>query len=146
MSESIKVEYRGTAITYNEDRNRWEFELRGIERSRDTLAKAKEVVDKPPTEKEEGPAFQRIQAWIVRYGDIQEVTVTSKQESSWRSSSYWIVDKDKRRSTREGYQLYPRNEHNDAIIEQLREIHKRQVALAKEKEAVEKKMKALAKI
>lgn len=146
MSDNITVDYKGVKITYSEPRDRWEFELRGIERSRDTLAKAKEVIDKPPTEKEEGPAFERIQAWRINYAGIEEVTVTSKQEKSWRADSYWIVDKDKRRSTEQGYNLYPRNPHNDALVEQLRKLNKAQEELAEQRERTTKKMKALVRL
>lgn len=69
----IAVEHNGIKITYNEDRNEWEFTLRDRDRTAETLAKARECIDRPVKDKK--TVFQRIECWIKRghvYGDFEK--------------------------------------------------------------------------
>ena len=43
----ITTVHAGITITYNQDSDRWEFELRGKERHATTLTLAKQAIDKP---------------------------------------------------------------------------------------------------
>lgn len=90
----ITVTYRDVIITYREKDNRWCFELRGRDRSAESLAKAKEFIDKPaPSEKEEKP-FKPIRAWYKDYGyEFHPCSVTSIAESpSWKSDKeVWVT-------------------------------------------------------
>lgn len=72
----IKVTYNETEITYDERANVWRFILRGINRHSDTLAKAKEAIDKPPPKKKS--QFKRFDAFYWQsWGGPALVEVTS---------------------------------------------------------------------
>jgi hypothetical protein len=43
----VKVVCKGIEIKYDENSNCWNFELRNLERSAETLLKAKQAIDKP---------------------------------------------------------------------------------------------------
>jgi hypothetical protein len=43
----MTITHDDITITYDEKDNRWHFELRGRQRSAESLAKAKEFIDKP---------------------------------------------------------------------------------------------------
>lgn len=97
MSEVCpKVIYEGIDISYVEASNRWRFELRGRERSAESLSKAKEVIDKPePGEKK---PFTRMKAFLIRYDGIHLVEVTSIAENDGSRSLYlWVMEGQTRR-------------------------------------------------
>ncbi len=117
----MKTEYNEIEISYDEGRDRWLFELRGRSRSADSLAKAKEAIDKEPAEKRQ-QTFPRFQAYFWRYDDLKVVTVTSiAEEASYgKSKVFWVMDKDNRRSKELQHSLFPVNEHNTKIIEAVK--------------------------
>ena len=58
----MKTVYQDIAIEYDEQSNAWKFELRGRSRGADSLAKAKEAIDKEPVEKRK--PFPKFEAWL----------------------------------------------------------------------------------
>ena len=62
MNDNLIVTYRDIAITYDEQKDKWFFTLRGRDRSADSLANAKKAIDAPPP-KEEKP-FERFEGMV----------------------------------------------------------------------------------
>lgn len=131
--------YGGIKITYDERSNKWMFELRGRERSAESLAKAKEAIDKP--EPKDKKPFTKFEAWFLRmYGcEAKRVTVTSVADSTWRDGVHlWVVD-GKGRSKESASDLYPCSPWNDQIIAEMQAIRaqiddlKRKLTKRKEK-------------
>jgi hypothetical protein len=120
MDEKVKAVYGGIEIEYLEDNNRWRFELRGRERTVDTLRLAKYAIDKPaPKDKSEKP-FTPIEAYIYRQYDavkFQRVTVTSVAETTRTSGEreVWISNNGKR-SKEQASSLFLITATNDASI------------------------------
>ncbi len=121
----MTIKYNETTILYDEENNRWKFELRGRHRSAESLAKAKEFIDKPVNDKEEKP-FTRIAVFAKpKYGynknemfDIGEVT--SVAESSYGSrKEVWVVV-GKTREKRDADNCYIKNDQNAEIITQIK--------------------------
>jgi hypothetical protein len=78
MSE-IKATHNGIEITYNEHFNRWDFELRGRERSAESLYKAKQIISKPCSEPS-SKTFVRRKGYILDrwgFGEPIAVEITS---------------------------------------------------------------------
>lgn len=118
----MKTLYNAIEISYNEENDRWEFELRGRARSAESLAKAKEAIDKEPKEKRT-QVFPRFDAYRFRYGDeISIVTVTSVADTRYSGVEFWITGKDGRSKERAS-QLYPVNEKNTAIVTEIKRIN-----------------------
>lgn len=120
MNTPITVEYGGVVIVYVERDNRWMCEIRGRERSFDTLVKAKEAIDKPePKEK----TFNRTPAWYKGYGiGCEPCEVTSVAEApSWRGSGstcYW-VSRNGGRSKEFSSSLFAKSPENDSKVKEL---------------------------
>jgi hypothetical protein len=147
MSEPIKVTYGGVEITYLEREDKWRFELRGRERSSESLAKAKEAIDRPdPPEKK---PFKRISAWVNKYSGFAKVEVTSIAESSYGHTQVWVTGTGtgwrhgKERSKESASMVYP-SPQNDAKVEewmalskQIDTLRERQVKLVKEMKPLE---------
>ena len=142
MNEQIKVKYQDVEITYLERENKWQFVLRGRERSATSLELAKEAIDKPePKEKKE---FNRVKVYFQEWGKWEEgeVTSTAEQEKYSYAQSVWLVIKGKRSKVRAEVCL-PINDHNTPLVAQHREMEARKAKLIKEMEAVVKLMKPL---
>jgi hypothetical protein len=121
MSEQavVVVKYDGLEIVYWEYENKWKFELRGRERSAESLKRAKEIIDKPDPKKKN--SFKRIPALILGsalIGDngdrFKKVEVTSVAEQKYYQSSpqLWIIDSAGKReqiSSNKVYQDTPEN-------------------------------------
>lgn len=112
---SIQTVHSDVTITYNERDNKWEFTLRGRDRSYPTLAQAKEFIDKP-VPKEKSKPFEKIPAWHFDYGDGPvKVVVTGIAEIDYaRRQCVWI-NKKGTRSKEPVTEVFPQNEKNDAI-------------------------------
>jgi hypothetical protein len=101
---SIKTVYNGIEISYNENRDLWEFELRGRDRTADSLVKAKEFIDKPVVDSKK--SFEKIEAfwvgnWHGKYAE--KVIVTSRGEDSiWDGPEFWIQGSEGRKKVAAG--------------------------------------------
>lgn len=117
----MKTEHSGIEITYNEVKDRWEFELRGRSRSADSLAKAKEAINKEPVEKRK-QAFPRFDAYLNRYQNgWGVVSVTSVADAGYRSGEYfWISNAQRGREKESASSLFPVNEHNTRIVDEIK--------------------------
>lgn len=118
----IQYTHEETAITYDEGRNVWTFTLRGRDRSAESLAKAKEFIDRPiPAEK--AKPFEKISAWKSNYSDAPEnVEVTGIAEGTryGRGPQVWIKDSDGKRQKQSVLGiLYASDEKNDAIAAEM---------------------------
>lgn len=117
----MTVDYSGITITYKEDTNTWDFELRGRARSVRSLAEAKTAIDKVPAEKKK--PFPRQKAFRKQYSGIIEVEVTSFAGwESWREpkvAEFWYVDKEGRRSKSS---LYAYSKKNCELFRQIQEL------------------------
>lgn len=140
--EAMKCTYSDIEISYNEDKDRWDFELRGRRRSAESLAKAKEAIDKEPAEKRK-QVFPRFTAYRFRYGqEIETVTVTSvADEQGFGGLRFWIAGKNGREKER-CTMLFPVNESNDAIIIEMQSIQTQMDALEEKKDALREKLQS----
>ena len=133
----MNTKYNDIDITYEESDNRWHFELRGRQRSAESLSKAKEYIDKPVNTKEEKP-FQRVRVYTTgRYGgdEFKIGEVTSVAESSPYSSTkeVWVAfesqskssfRRNKEREKCAANRCFPISEKNTALINQIKEVDK----------------------
>lgn len=109
--DALTVTHNKIEITYNEARNVWTFTLRGRERSADSLAKAREAIDRPPPK--ESKPFERFKAWLYAWGEGWEIVeVTSIVESPY-SIQLWTMGKGGRSKQACG-NLFPVGPVNDA--------------------------------
>ncbi len=146
-SQEIAVDYNGVHVVYNEGNNKWKFDVRGREREADSLEAAKLVIDRP--EPKEKPPFDRFEAWHLAYGDsIETVTVTSVayNTASWRSDAeVWVSSVDGNgkpdRSKKDVSSIYPKNPHNDPLIDEIIRLDNRKTELDQAIEAAKKKLK-----
>lgn len=140
----IEQTHDGVKITYNESRNVWEFELRGRCRSAESLAKAKEAIDKPVPEKTK--PFERFDAWFNSYGEWLRATVTSISESNSWNQQVWIslpkteTNRKERRLKTTPENLYPCGPKNDSILKKIQECDERSRIARKESEDLRLKM------
>jgi hypothetical protein len=120
-TKPITVVHDDTTITYNESENRWTFTLRGRDRSAESLAKAKEYIDKPlPPEK--AKPFEKIPAWWFRYSEVpKKIEVTGIAEGrAYSGTEYvWINNSGNRRKESVAHAIYPANAKNDPLINEI---------------------------
>ena len=122
MSDTITIQHHGVEIVYLERENRFQAVIRGRERSFESLAKAKEAIDKPdPQEKE---AFKRAPIWYARYqGTPVEAEVTSLAEKpSYGDGNFFWISSEGRRQKEPQRSLFERSESNDAIVKQMAQL------------------------
>lgn len=96
-TEQPKYTYRDIEIVYIEGSDRWNFTVNGKERNRESLAKAKESIDRAlDTEVKERP-WKPFEAWYEsRFGgnrDFKKVTVTSEADKDYGRRQFWISEK-----------------------------------------------------
>lgn len=143
--DTLKTQHNGIEITYNEKLNRWEFELRGRERSTDTLALAKAAIDKP--EPKDKPPFKRCKAYTEHTwsGDgFQTVEVTSVANThDWQETEYWIVTEKAQRQKISRHSLYPVNEKNSDLMAKIVSLDHQRDDLLNEREALKKKLQQM---
>jgi len=119
---SIEFTHDGTLITYDEQENKWTFTLRGRDRSAESLAKAKEIIDKPvPAEK--AKPFEKIPAWLFKYdGDTPErieVTGIAEDRGYGGGQRVWIKHRGNRSKESTSFSIYPVSPQNDVIAQQV---------------------------
>lgn len=121
MSNAITATYHDVSILYREEDNRWVFELRGRERSVESLEAAKKAIDAP--EPKDKKPFARVRAYFKRgYGGDKQyevVEVTSLAESSYGAEYVWIVNSKKNRSKERAMYLFPVCLANDKRISEI---------------------------
>lgn len=134
----MKTTHREIEIEYAEKENRWVFTLRGRERKVESLAKAKEAIDRPV--KEDKPEFKRRTAWFKQYGRAPlKCEVTSIAEGhSWSSDTYfWIVVPSEGRRRKESItSLLADTPQNAERIEKVLALDKRGEELEEEKRKI----------
>lgn len=119
MNKELQITHNGTVVTYDENRNRWTFSLRGQDRSAESLTKAREAIDKPAPKSTK--PFARITAWFIRYSsDPEKVEVTGIAEKSYGDRQYWIRS-ESGRSKEPGYNLFMADKKGDEICAQIAE-------------------------
>ena len=96
----METEYDGVKITYDEKANLWRFTLRGRDRSAESLANAKQAIDKPVPEEKAKP-FKRIPAIKVEsyvpnfyFGEITSIAETPRYSNR---VEVWFTRPDGRR-------------------------------------------------
>lgn len=136
--------HRDIEITYDEKDNRWHFELRGRQRSADSLAKAREFIDKPVTEKEEKP-FKPISAWFWDYRDEpHKVIVTSIAEHrGYGYAQAWIKD-GKDRGKADARHLFPDTDATAAVITKWTSIRLQRDVLSEQLSKLKASLKHIA--
>lgn len=134
--------YEGVKILYDESDNVWRFTLRGRERSSESLAKAKESIDKPvPEEKKKG--FIPVQAWKgdSYYGTKwKQVIVTSIAEKGYRSyDELWIKD-GTCRSKECSSSIFAFTDENAALIDKMNSLTEQIEKLEEQRKGLSRKM------
>lgn len=129
MADIIKLTHNGVEIVYDEKDNLFRFELRGRQRSATSLLKAKEAIDKQPTEKEKKAAFQRTRCWTKenmwsRGGSEWRIIEATSVADGYTGAYVWTVDGQKQRAKYRASDLVPCSPENDRKIEELRQAEK----------------------
>jgi hypothetical protein len=136
----VTTEHKEIEITYLEDSNQWRFTLRGLERTVDSLKKAKEAIDAPPPMDKK--PFKRVEVWkdggvgfLNLTGGFQKFTVTSLVEPSrYFPRTRARISDSKKSEPHELSKLYAVTPHNDNAINQIR-------VMREEIESLEKKVR-----
>lgn len=139
--QEVKVTYDGVDIIYSEDKNRWQFELRGRERFSESLAKAKEAIGK--SAKSEANKFSPVAALAVTYSRIRAGTITSICELDNSSQQVWFVeDKDKVRRKEFLLNMFESSEYNLQLVAEIADLDNEAESLqnkaAKKRQALKK--------
>lgn len=141
MGETMITNYDDVKIEYDEKANKWRFELRGRERSADSLAKAKEFIDKEPKEKK---AFTRTPAYLTdwSFSRFSEVDVTSIAEAPAYSNSkmFWISNSERREKV-EARNLFANCDSNEVLIAAIKRIDDEAGKLDKQRTGIIGKLK-----
>lgn len=123
----ISVTYGGVEIVYVEGTNKWQFTLRGRERSTESLENAKIAIAKPPPANKK--PFEKTEAyqddWDGRDHGYIKVTITSIAEKTYYGSEprFWISRPGKSRVQADKTKLFavtPENESRIAAIQKMR--------------------------
>lgn len=141
----ITVEHNGITITYNERTDHWDFTLRGRERDAESLAKAKEAIDRPVKLTKDN-TFERVTGWYFRYGSMVECTITSLSERRWGGGPNLNISyKNEQGRLDRGkvipQDVFPRNEKNDAMAAEWRKHADHIKVIREEMEKIKGKMK-----
>ena len=143
MADTLEVKYKEVEIVYSEENSRFEFELRGKERYAESLAKAKEAIDKPVP----GPAgkkFEPVRALFRSFRGVKPGTITSIAESGYRSQEVWFTqDEDKRRSKQSLSDMCEESESNLLLYKESQALDKESDSLYRKAEAKKASMKPI---
>jgi len=147
MSETkhITVTHGGVVIVYDENQNKWQFELRNRGRAADSLALAKAIIDKPFKDKN-ASQFQPFEAWHFNRFSGTEATPKVKVNSIAVPTTYdggrvyyWISNNGTR-SKASGDTLFPCNAHNDPLVAAISANREQRRVLQKELSALAEKL------
>lgn len=133
MSLSVKVSHYDIEITYDEEKNRWYFTQDGRERSSESLAGAKKLIDTPT--KERKPAFERVKVLRKGFGsvDYDPAVITSMAEGkNWNGQDMvWVLlEKSKERKKLALSDLISDSAKNRSIIAALAAMQKQKDEIA----------------
>lgn len=142
MHNPIQITHKEVVITYEEQTDRWLFTLRGRDRMADSLAAAKEAIDKPvPAEKSK--PFQKIPAWWLKYNDDPEkIEITGIADKDYCGrTQVWIRRSSGQRSkeTTE-FAIYASDEKTDALAAKIIEGRNEIAALMNTNEKLRRQM------
>ena len=143
-SEKVSVTYDGIEIEYLEADDKWCFELRGRERKADTLAKAKEAIDKPaPQEKTFVPIKAYFREGLGSDMRFKEATITSLAEvSGYDGQQVWYTVNGKRGKA--GVRRFIEfTEENDALIAEAKKLKAEAAVLEERAEKTLDKIKKI---
>jgi hypothetical protein len=132
MEDNITTTYGGIEIEYQENKDRWRFELNGREHFAESLAKAKERIDHTPKPKK---PFKRIPAYYRKNwnDEIERVEITSVSESNYLEPNVWVVSASGKRQKLDSSCLYEISTDNDQVIKEVGAISDQIDALEKTK-------------
>jgi len=136
MADTFKVEYKEVEIVYSEENSRFEFELRGKERYSESLAKAKETIDKPVAGLG-GKKFEPVRALFNSSWGVLPGTITSiaAKNGYGRSNEVWFVqDENKCRSKELLSDMYEESESNLRLCEESKALEKEANSLRRKAE------------
>jgi hypothetical protein len=142
MADVISVTHKGVAITYCEEKDRWEFTLLGRDRYASSLAKAREAVDAKP---KDARPFEKFEAWLGNgfgHDRYEKVTVTGVADEKGKYSGQvevW-VKVDGRRQKVEAGRLYLDDGLNRAAIKEMVELDRQKRELSKRQQALAEKL------
>ena len=142
----MAVEYGGIKIEYVEKTNQWVFELRGRERKVESLAKAKEAIDKPV--KEDKKPFERMKVYYkerwVRDGEnefkIGEITSIAAVSWGVPGETVWLSKGKDDREKVGIHSLFEISEKNEAIIAEINKTKAEIAQLVKKVDSLETSM------
>lgn len=92
-TETIKQTYRDVEIVYVESDDKWNFTVNGRERNLESLAKAKESIDRALDKEVKERPWKPFEAWYTGGyggGDFQKVRVTSEADKDYGRRQFWI--------------------------------------------------------
>ncbi len=137
----LQITYGDVPISYDERNDQWTFTLRGRDRIADSLAKAKEFIDKPV---KESSSFKRVKALYSKYQNpLHEVEVTSIAGTGRGGRlDVWVMD-GKERSKRTANELFAFTPENLGRAAQIAELDKQIAALEQQKDAIEETLDKL---
>lgn len=142
--EQVKVIHDEIEIVYIEGDNKWEFVLRGRTRRVDSLAMARDAINKVPAEKK--TPFVRLDCFLIdNYSDDGRriVTVTSYAgKSKWNGPEWWILNNGKREKVGQSC-LVLNNDHNQALFSELDSIAKQVEVLGSKRGLLRLELKRL---
>jgi hypothetical protein len=136
---AITTTYKDIEIAYDENSDKWRFELHGKERSSETLASAKSAINKTPKEKSD---FVPQPAILLTYSGSEIVTVTSQAEEVGydKTIQYWIKDAKGKRSKESITKLYSPGPANQVLLNEAKALDKEAQILRKKAEYKLKEM------
>jgi hypothetical protein len=140
-ASELTVTYDGVEIRYEERSDRWKFCLRGRERSADSLAKAKEAIDKP--EPKEKKPFERISAYYQKGwgGGFIKVQITSiAEDSPYGSRTDVWINNEGTREKKPASSLYAITPANEKLIADWTVAETQRKALEQEQRDIVEKL------
>lgn len=134
-TEIIKQTYRDVEIVYIEREDKWNFTVNGRERNLESLAKAKESIDRALDKEVKERPWKPFEAWYEnRHGerDYQKVRVTSEADRDYGRRQFWITrevedkygQKEQKRQKVTMDYLFAVSPDNDERIQQVMELRK----------------------
>lgn len=139
----ITVTYQDILITYAEKDNRWHFELRGRERSAESLENAKKSIDAPVKEKKPFARFQAYYDAGWRSFQLIEVTSIAEKKFGCREEVWCYNAKSEygKRFKTTVDRIFPIEGRNEGIIKEINDIQKQIKDLNEKIEALKPKLK-----
>lgn len=121
--EPIRKTYRDVEIVYVEGSDKWNFTVNGRERNLETLAKAKESIDRALDREVKEKPWKPFEAWFEsRFGnrDFEKVRVTSEADRDYGRRQFWITREAKQRRSKEPMDyLFASTPENEEKINQI---------------------------